>query len=326
MKKINLKKVVASVAALSVVGCMAAIPTSAASNGITLDIDKVELTMAELQAMGNKVPVWFNLNDNAGISAVEYGVTVDSRITSYTVVNSSMVASALGLSEAPSERMEVSKDGDFSWLGLASGKMIPGKMKMVCYYVTIPDDAKPGDKFDIKYSKDNGAHLGGTADKFQIWENRTKEDILGNTVSTADYVAAGTVDVTDGYVYILPEETTTTAATTTTTEATTTTTQATTTTTAATTTTTAATTTTTAPTTTTTGGSTSTSVSTTTGTGTGTTASTAKTTATTKATTKATTAGGSPKTGSGDVMPIAATAAAVAVLGGVALVAKKKND
>ena len=324
MKKINLKKVVASVAALSVVGCMAAIPTSAASNGITLDIDKVELTLAELQAMGNKVPVWINLTDNAGISSVEYGVTVDSRITSYTVVNSSMVASALGLSESPSVSMEVSKDGDFSWLGFASGKMVPGKMKMVCYYVTIPDDAKPGDKYDIKYSKDNGAHLGGTADKFEIWENRTLEDILGNAVSTANYVTAGTVDVSDGYVYILPEETTTTEATTTTTEATTTTTQATTTTTAATTTTTAATTTTTAATT-------STTAATTTTTGTGTTTgkastTTAKTTATTKATTKATTAGGSPKTGSGDVMPIAATAAAVAVLGGVALVAKKKND
>nr|MDE5564480.1 NPXTG-anchored protein [Oscillospiraceae bacterium] len=35
---------------------------------------------------------------------------------------------------------------------------------------------------------------------------------------------------------------------------------------------------------------------------------------------------GSPKTGATDVLPIAGAAAAVAVLGGVALVAKKKND
>ncbi|MBR2086199.1 MAG: LPXTG cell wall anchor domain-containing protein, partial [Oscillospiraceae bacterium] len=36
--------------------------------------------------------------------------------------------------------------------------------------------------------------------------------------------------------------------------------------------------------------------------------------------------GTSPKTGASDVLPIAGAAAAVAVLGGVALVTKKKND
>ena len=318
MKKINFKKVVASVAALAMIGAVAAIPASAASNGVTLEIDQVKLTLDELKAQNYQVPVYINLTDNAGISAVEFGLNVDARITDYTLVKNATVAKRLGVT-APDVSMTSSTAGAFSWLGLASDSMLTGELSMICVYVTIPQDAAPGDKYDIKYSKDNGAHLGGTADKSEIWENRAKEDDMGNAVSAADYVAAGTVDVTDGYVYILPEETTTTAATTTTTAATTTTT-------AATTTTTAPTTTTTAPTTTTTGGSTSTSVSTTTGTGTGTTASTAKTTATTKATTKATTAGGSPKTGSGDVMPIAATAAAVAVLGGVALVAKKKND
>ena len=231
-------------------------------------------------------------------------------------------------------------------------------MNLIALYVIVPEsEAIPGAKFDITYMAEGVTGSDGDASK-HIWKN-TASGTFGNvltgqvTFEPQDYVELNLVNPVDGWIQIettTAEETTTTEEqTTTTTEQTTTTTQQTTTTTEKTTTTTEETTTTTQQTTTTTQQTTTTTEETTTSTAkttqtsdtttSGTKASTTGTTGTTKATagtTKATEKGtdkkttssssGSPKTGVGDVLPIAGAAAAVAVLGGVALVSKKKND
>ena len=154
MKKINFKKVVASVAALTMIGAVAAMPASAASTGVTLKIDQVELTLDELKAQNYQVPVYINLTENAGISAVEFGLDVDSRITDYTLVKTAAVAKRLGVT-APDVSMTSSTEGSFSWLGLASDVMMTGETCMMCVYVTIPKDAAPRDQYDLAYKAES---------------------------------------------------------------------------------------------------------------------------------------------------------------------------
>jgi len=50
MKKINFKKVLASVAALSVVACVAAVPASAADGTFKVTIDQKTVTMDEAKS------------------------------------------------------------------------------------------------------------------------------------------------------------------------------------------------------------------------------------------------------------------------------------
>ena len=105
MKKISFKKVMASVAALSVVSCMAAIPTAAAGE-VSAKIDQVTVklnadksvasaktadgtdvtTYVKKTADGYQVPLYVSLVDNPGLSAIEYGIKVDDRISKWEVV------------------------------------------------------------------------------------------------------------------------------------------------------------------------------------------------------------------------------------------------
>ena len=317
MKKISFKKVMASVAALSVVSCMAAIPTAAAGE-VSAKIDQVTVKLnadktvasattadgtdvtayVKKSADGYQVPLYVSLVDNPGLSAVEYGIKVDDRISKWEVVTGPADAMDVGgkvLRWKGGIAAEI--DGQRSWPAYDASVSNEGAMDILCVYVTIPEaQATPGSKFDVKHGDST---TGTDFAKESVW----KLVVNANNEYTASW--------TDGWV-AFEGETTTSSETTTSTTTTTTTTS-----------------TTEEP---TTSSETSTSaVATTSSTAASTTSTAAATTATTAKTTAAggtTTAApaSSPKTGSTDVLPIAGAAAAVAVLGGVALVAKKKND
>ena len=93
MKKINLKKALASVAALSAVACMAAVPASAAEINFPttaktagVSIEQVTVTMDELKAANNVVPVLVKVTPNPGVNALEFGVTIDPAQATYETV------------------------------------------------------------------------------------------------------------------------------------------------------------------------------------------------------------------------------------------------
>ena len=388
MKKIDFKKALASVAALSVVATMAALPASAAEHAFgttekqgAVAIEQITVTLDELSADGYQVPVLVKVSPNPGVNALEFGVSstmeysvVTDTDTVMDVLSAKATANpdlAKGLQAEVTYKASPVEAG-LTWVTWAATSTSTTKERFAVLLCTVPSTAKAGDTFAIDYKSEG---VGGASKEiFQKKENGTTTDFVADgqyeglsgwikieapevvtTTTEATTVATTTTEATT-VATTTTEATTaattttkaTTAATTTTKAATTTTKAATTTTKAATTTTKAATTTTKAATTTTKAATTTTKAattttkpatlatttsgkSTTTTTGKSTTTTTGKsTTATTKATTKAATNannnGGSPKTGASDVLPIAGAAAAVAVLGGVALVAKKKND
>ena len=353
MKKINLKKALASVAALSVVACMAAIPASANSantsatvssfgtttKGAGVAFEQVTVTLDDLAEASYQVPVLVRVAPNPGVTAMEFGARIDTKTkngvdgVTYTVVNAAKAAKTyVKLATAGQQEYTdldatitfktSSTEAALTWFTYANAESVPENENYALIVVTVPKDVKAGDQIDVKYSA-TGAGDNARTNLFQVKANG----------KTTDYMGDGNFEGLDGWIKIEgAAETTTTEATTT--EATTTqatTTQATTTqatTTQATTTeatTTKATTTTEATTTQATTTEATTTQATTTQ-ATTTKATTAATTTTAAGTTAAASSTGSPKTGASDVLPIAGAAAAVAVLGGVALVAKKKNN
>lgn len=296
MVRFNFKKVAASVAALSIVACMAAVPTSASDSAIELKIGKIEVPVSEAKA-GTviDVPVRINAPDLTGFmfvftvessadgGALSREVVFNNAKIESTVLNEPKTNDAFGGTWAtanPTSLDSVNTDDE-------------GYGDFMTIHVTLNQDLALGDKYMITYE------AAGPSGLENIWSN--------DEIST-HY----DVDSDDGWIEVVddtPQTTTTEApATTTTTEA-----PATTTTEAPADTTTVPAGTTTAATTADAGNASNTSASTAAGAGgTGTTTVASST--------------GSPQTGSSDVLPIAGAAAAVAVLGGVALVAKKKND
>ncbi len=276
----NFKKVMAAVAAMSLVACAAVIPASASAEGATVEIEQVTLKVEELSKDGpTVVPITITLTENAGINAFAFGVDVDTDCQfelDYDVQEMMMTV------EGSKSKVE---GKNFAWINGAHARTYSkSDVVILGLNVTIPADAKPGDVFEINYAD---VDLEG---KNHIWSD---------TTAGKDYVAAKTADAVNGWIKI--EEVATTETTTTTTETETTTTTTTTETETETTTTTTSTETET------------TTTTTTTGTGDG------GTTTTTPGT-------GSPATGTTDVLPIVGVAAAAAILGGVAIVSKKKED
>ncbi|MBE6850409.1 MAG: hypothetical protein E7504_01500 [Ruminococcus sp.] len=279
----NFKKVMAAVAAMSLVACAAAIPASASADGATVEIQQVEVDVKDLaKDGGNVIPVAITLTENKGINAFAFGVDVDDACEfemDYDVQTMMMTIEG-AKSEVETE--------NFAWINGASTRTYSKTdVVIIGLTVTIPKDAKVGDVFELNYAD---VDLEG------------KDHIWGDTTTKADYVADKTADAVDGWIKIVGEEETTPDTTPETTPDTTPETTPDTT---------PETTPDTTPETTpdTTPDTTTTTTTTTTGTSTSTTPGT-----------------GSPATGTTDVLPIVGVAAAAAILGGVAIVAKKKED
>lgn len=350
MKKINVKKLVASMAALSAVACMAAIPASAAdhnyatsSKKAAIVVDQVKVTTDELKAANNQVPVIVKMNPNPSVNTLEFGISCkfDYKVLSPDDIDADEPTSAINLPTAPADKKikflgemqyntEKNGENNFSWLTWANTK---GKTNegVVVLLVTVPEGTGAG-KYAVNYEK---AGMSNNPNIVVLNEDGSDK---------VDYVESDQFEGISGWIEIVPSETTTASTTTTTTTSTTTTTTTESTTTSSTSTSTTTSTTTTVSQTTTKPTTSTTATTTTVATTRPTNVTTPKaynpnlnphrdeyyTQTTPKAVPAATARGGgegtSPKTGASDVLPIAGAAAAVAVLGGVALVAKKKND
>ena len=316
MKKNSFKKVIASLAALSVVAVgTAAVPVSAKTleanqTDAEVYVDQVTVSVEEAKA---GVPVYVRLNVGDafvdGMSNFEFGVNVDNRAT-----RSIITAPAKALKEG-GELVDLEiKSADsketgyenFTWISYGNSEDVfytdedtgerTTTLNCVLLKVTI-DDPIPGETYPV-----NIETVGVNAAPGRVLTFMN----LGTTLTDS-------VDVVDGWIKIEGEPETTAPETTTEAE-----------TTKAEETTTKAEETTTETETSATETETETSTSTTTSTNKGDGTSTSSTTGTDKG--KGDGDDKSPETGVSDVLPIAGVAAAVAVLGGVALATKKKND
>ncbi len=199
----NFKKIMAAVAAMSLVACAAVIPASASAEGATVEIDQVTLTLDELKAANYEVTIEVTLAENAGINAFAFGINVDNRCQFIADCEERDVTMAVEAAK--------SKDANFVWVNGANASTYKKSDKIITILtVTVPTDAKPGDVFELNY-----------ADKDQ----EGKKHIWADTTTKVDYVAAGSADAVDGWIKIDGEVTTESETTTTETETTTTTTE-----------------------------------------------------------------------------------------------------
>lgn len=326
--KSTFKKALAAVSAAAVVATSAAVFTAIPADAIgSLAIAGVTVTMDELQANNYLVTVPVTINGNSdGWDALAFGISWNTSEITYSsnsrggllgdaYINQNIEISGSGL--------QLSPDNAGGWIAYASTPSASGPSYVVgdgaIINVTfkVNENAQPGDIYYI--------------DSPAISFDGSYTPIVQHSPDVSTQPASQGYIKIEGAVTTTTEATTTTTTTTTTkaTTTTTTTTKATTTTTTTTakpTTTTTTTTTTAKPTTTTT---TTTEATTTTSAATTTSgsATTTKAAGTTKAaqqtTKKATGSTSSPKTGS--MIPVAGAVAAIAVIGGVALVSKKRK-
>ena len=314
--KSTFKKALAAVSAAAVVATSAAVFTAVPADAIGgLAIAGVTVTMDELQANNYLVTVPVTINSNTdGWDALAFGMSWNTSEITYSsntrggllgdaYINQNIEISGSGLQLTP--------DGAGAWIAYASTpsatgpSYVVGDGTIINVIFKVNENAQPG---DIYYIDSPAVSFDGAS-----------------TPLVQHSPDVSTTPASQGYIKIDGAVTTTTeATTTTTTEATTTTT---TTTTAAATTTTTTTTTTAKPTTTTTtttsAAATTTTTTTTTKAATTTSAATTTKKAAQQTTKKNTGSTSSPRTGS--MIPVAGAVAAIAVIGGVALVSKKRK-
>lgn len=317
--KSTFKKALAAVSAAAVVATSAAVFTAVPAQALnTPSVGQVVLTLEELQNQNYlvTVPVYISGNTD-GWDSIAFGLEWNADELTYS--KSAAGASVLGAMgegiAVNTSGFQVNPQGIGGWVTYATTPtgdgptFVTGDGAVINITFKVTENAQPGDIYNIM----------GREDSF---DGAYKSTIThGNDQSLVGAPA-------QGYIQIAGEQTTTTeATTTTTTEATTTTT---TTTTAAATTTTTTTTTakpTTTTTTTTSAAATTTTTTTTAAATTTSAATTTKAAGTTKAAQQTTKKNpgstSSPKTGS--MIPVAGAVAAIAVIGGVALVSKKRK-
>lgn len=320
--KSTFKKALAAVSAAAVVATSAAVFTAVPADAIGgLAVAGVTVTMDELQANNYLVTVPVTINSNTdGWDALAFGLSWNTSEITYSsnsrggllgdaYINQNIEISGSGLQLTPEE--------NGAWIAYASTpsatgpSYVVGDGTIINVIFKVNENAQPGDIYSI----------GSPAVSFDG----------ASTPLVQHSPDASTAPASEGYIKIDGPVTTTTEATTTTTTTTEATTTTTTTTTAAATTTTTTTTTAkpTTTTTTTTSAAATTTTTTTTAAATTTKAATTTSAATTtkkaaqQTTKKNTGSTSSPRTGS--MIPVAGAVAAIAVIGGVALVSKKRK-
>lgn len=320
--KSTFKKALAAVSAAAVVATSAAVFTAVPAQALnTPSVGQVVLTLEELQNQNYlvTVPVYISGNTD-GWDSIAFGLEWNADELTYS--KSAAGASVLGAMgegiAVNTSGFQANPQGIGGWVTYATTPtgdgptFVTGDGAVINITFKVTENAQPGDIYNIM----------GREDSF---DGAYKSTIThGNDQSLVGAPA-------QGYIQIAGEQTTTTEATTTTTTTTEATTTTTTTTTAAATTTTTTTTTAkpTTTTTTTTSAAATTTTTTTTAAATTTKAATTTSAATTtkkaaqQTTKKNTGSTSSPRTGS--MIPVAGAVAAIAVIGGVALVSKKRK-
>lgn len=318
--KSTFKKALAAVSAAAVVATSAAVFTAVPAEAVNMpSIGQVTVTLDELKANNYQVVVPISVYGGDGWNSLGFGLEWSA--DELTCVKS---ASGQGIFDAMAEGVQVNgsgfqlnSTGIGGWVGYATTPngndptYVTSENPFLNITFKVTEDAQPGDIF----------YINGRETSF--------DGAYTSSITHGTEVVTGAPS--QGWIQIEGEQTTTTEATTTTTTTTEATTTTTTTTTAAATTTTTTTTTTAKPTTTTTtttsAAATTTTTTTTAAATTTSAATTTKAAGTTKAAQQTTKKNpgstSSPKTGS--MIPVAGAVAAIAVIGGVALVSKKRK-
>jgi len=189
-------------ALLSAAAMFSALPANAASDAVQVRIDQVEISLEELAEMKYTVPVYVWLDENPGLTAIEYGVQVDDRCT-YKLRTRAVPDSDGG--EILISTMTANSEGPFTWLVWAASTPMDLTGPMAEFRVTVPKDAKPGDVYKVAYVEENySRHWWNDDSKFISYvdeEAVTWSDgyimISGDSELPGDVNCDGAVDILD---------------------------------------------------------------------------------------------------------------------------------
>ena len=163
-----------------------------------IEIEQVTVTLDQLKAANYQVPVMIKIMHNPGVNALEFGVRCDLEYT--TITESEEVRAYADL---PTASDSVADGLDFwmtpkvstvepglTWMWGADRDSVESRENIAMLLVTVPEDAKPGDKFPIYYSSIGAG--GASKHIFQVKANGT----------TVDYIADGNFVGLDGFIAI----------------------------------------------------------------------------------------------------------------------------
>lgn len=144
---------------------------------IHITIESVEISEADLKANDYVVPVYVNLDQNAGITYSEWGASYDSRCTlEYDTFDQNVLFDTI---------CSVNDEEHFFWTAWASSNGNQRIGSLILLKLKLPETASAGDTFPVTYASYS---LG---DKAHVWDN--------NDISWVD---SGVIGWTDGGVTV----------------------------------------------------------------------------------------------------------------------------
>lgn len=145
---------------------------------IHVTIQNVEVSVKELKENNYVVPVYVELDQNAGITYAEWGAEYDSKCTlEYDAFDENVRFNTI---------CSINKENHFFWTAWAASENNDHTGNLILLNVTLPKDASAGDTFPIKYA--SFSHGG----KAHVWNNNEK-----------DWVTDGVIGWTDGGVTVI---------------------------------------------------------------------------------------------------------------------------
>ncbi len=124
--------------------CAAAAPVSAADPAVDVEIDSVSIKMEDLSTTGYTIPIYVSLTENPGVTAIEFGLKVDSRCTAKVITHDEQNPSILS-------KITYNQTDELIWFAWADGSLMEETGSLVRIDVTLPDDAAAGDTFTVDY-------------------------------------------------------------------------------------------------------------------------------------------------------------------------------
>ncbi len=133
--------------------------TQAADKGkVHINVETVEISLSDLKAQDYTVPVIITLEENAGVTYTEWGLSVDERCT--FAVDEEAEDLAMTVYHA------INEEQHFLWTAWASaGEPNTRTGKLMVLDVTIPENAKAGDFYTVDYAD------WSLADKPHVWSS-----------------------------------------------------------------------------------------------------------------------------------------------------------
>lgn len=148
--------------------------TEAVTRGrIHINVETVEISLAELKEQDYVVSVVVTLEENAGVNYTEWGLSVDDRCA--LAVGKSDEALAMTVYHA------INEEQNFLWTAWASaGDPNEETGPILVLDITIPEDAKSGDFYTVDYAD------WSLADKAHVWSSDDNDWGENGDVSWAD--------------------------------------------------------------------------------------------------------------------------------------------